>query len=28
LRTVVVVRSMVFAEIRHHRTELLADEYR
>lgn len=28
LRTAGVVRSMVFAEIKHHRTELLADEYR
>ncbi|UIJ35319.1 Shedu immune nuclease family protein [Allobranchiibius sp. GilTou73] len=28
LRTAGIVRSMVFAEIKHHRTELLADEYR
>ncbi|MHA6522937.1 hypothetical protein [Tessaracoccus sp. G1721] len=28
LRTAVVVRSMVFAEIKQHRTELLADDYR
>ncbi len=28
LRTAGIVRSMVFAEIKHHRTDLLADEYR
>lgn len=28
LRTVGIVRSLVFAEIKHHRTDLLADEYR
>lgn len=28
MRTAGAVRSMVFAEIKHHRTELLADEYR